>query len=452
MKQLNNIRQFSVILLLLSLLPLCVQAQTTESKEYTIVNNVDDLSDGDHIIIVSKYSTAIIGKVNTNSNSQRLLSTEITLNADKTLAYTNSDAACFTLVKTNDKFNFRSNEGKYINNVSEEGSSKDINLCDKISETTQATISFTPNYGDARILFEKKHPKYLNYVQASRWFGFIESPSLGGPDVVYIYKLSSEIMTKTKTRISFGEDAKNTYDVTYGTTDFASPKANVYADNTIIADAKISYTSSNTDIATVDNDGKVTINNTNKYGETTITATYSGDDNHYPCSASYTIKVNEKQKNATKLSFEEGIDRQTIVVKVNEENKFTGAKAILSPVENGEITYSSSNDNVATVDNEGKIHLNKIGETVISANYAGNETYAASSTFYRLQYRGESIVFASKFNSFKEIGTSSIKKKYANLIDSLSNSYKWYFEEARSNRVNNGILEVKSQCVVKSQR
>lgn len=451
MKQLNNIRQFSVILLLLSLLPLCVQAQTTESKEYTIVNNVDDLSDGDHIIIVSKYSTAMIGKVNTNSNSQRLLSTEITLNADKTLAYTNSDAACFTLVKTNDKFNFRSNEGKYINNVSEEGSSKDINLCDKISETTQATISFTPNYGDARILFEKKHPKYLNYVQASRWFGFIESPSLGGPDVVYIYKLSSEIMTKTKTRISFGEDTKNTYDVTYGTTDFASPKANVYADNTIIADAEISYTSSNTDIATVDNDGKVTINTTNKYGETTITATYSGDDNHYPCSASYTIKVNEKQKIATKLSFEE-VDRQTIVVKVNEENYFTGAKAILSPVENGEITYSSSNDNVATVDNEGKIHLNKIGETVISANYAGNETYAASSTFYRLQYRGESIVFASKFNSFKEIGTSSIKKKYANLIDSLSNSYKWYFEEARSNRVNNGILEVKSQCVVKSPK
>lgn len=448
MKQLNNIRQFSVILLLLSLLPLCVQAQTTESKKYTIVNNVDDLSNGDHIIIVSKYSTAMIGEVNTNSNSQRLLSTEITLNADQTLAYTNSDAACFTLVKKNGKFNFRSNEGKFINNVSEKDDSKDINLSDVISETTQATISFSPNNGDARILFEKKHPKYLNYVQTSRWFGFIESPSLGGPDVVYIYKLSSEL--KTKTRMSFGEDAKNTYDVTYGTTDFASPKAKVYADNTIIADAEISYTSSNTDIATVDNDGKVTINNTNKYGETTITAAYSGDDNHYPCSASYTIKVNEKQKNATKLSFEEGIDRQTIVVKVNEENKFTGAKAILSPVENGDITYSSSNNNVATVDNEGNIHLNKIGETVISANYAGNETYAASSTFYRLQYRGESIVFASKFNSFKEIGTSYIENKNANFIDSLSNSYKWYIEKGRRTRAKNGILEVKSQCVVKS--
>ena len=65
-------------------------------------------------------------------------------------------------------------------------------------------------------------------------------------------------------------------------------------------------------------------------------------------------------------------------MKVNDENKFTGAKAILSPVENGEITYSSSNDNVATLDNEGNIHLNKIGETVISANFAGNETYLST--------------------------------------------------------------------------
>lgn len=194
----------------------------------------------------------------------------------------------------------------------------------------------------------------------------------------------------------------------------------------------------------MDNDGKVTINNTNKYGETTITATYSGDDNHYPCSASYTIKVNEKQKNATKLSFEEGIDRQTIVVKVNEENKFTGAKAILSPVENGEITYSSSNDNVATVDNEGKIHLNKIGETVISANYAGNETYAASSTFYRLQYRGESIVFTSNYNSF-----NSLKDKYTtanlNFVDSLSNkNYIWKVYKGQRTRQNNSLIQLDS--------
>lgn len=398
MKQLNNIRQFSVILLLLSLLPLCVQAQTTESKEYTIVNNVDDLSDGDHIIIVSKFqSKAMTDTVNISTiKYQRLETTKITLSDDKTIAYTNVESADFTLVKTNGKFNIRSNNGKYVTNVADKKDDKAVNLSDERSETTEAEISFDND--KANILYAKPSSKCLCYLRVSEMFAMNELSSSEESYKVYIYKLYSKI--KTKTRISFGEEAKDTYNITYGTTDFVSPKANVYADNTIMSDAEISYTSSNTTIATVDKDGNVTINNNNQYGETTITSSYLGDDNHYACSASYTIKVSEKEKITTNLSFGEGIDNQTIVVKVNEEDSFAGDKAILSPVENGDVTYSSSDENVATVDNEGKIRLYNIGETVISANYAGNETYAASSTYYRLQYRGERIVFSSEFNSF----------------------------------------------------
>ena len=247
MKQLNNIRQFSVILLLLSLLPLYVQAQTTEAKEYSIIDDIADLSDGDHIIIVSqKYQKAMIGSVYTNNiNDTRLNSTGITLNDNKTIAKTDSESAIFTLVKTNGKFNFCSSEGKYITNVATGKDNKNINLSDKISETTEAEISFQNSKAD--IFFEKDTPKYLYFINGSNNFGMSDTPSTSDWYKVYIYKLSSEI--KTKTRISFGEDAKNTYDVTYGTTDFASPKANVYADNTIISDAEISYTSSNTTIA-----------------------------------------------------------------------------------------------------------------------------------------------------------------------------------------------------------
>ena len=217
-----------------------------------------------------------------------------------------------------------------------------------------------------------------------------------------------------------------------------------------MSDAEISYTSSNTTIATVDNDGNVTINNNNQYGETTITASYLGDDNHYACSASYTIKVTEKKKTTTELSFGEGIDHQTIIVKVNEEDSFAGAKAILSPVDNGEVTYSSSDENVATVDNEGKICLYNIGETVISAIYAGNETYAASSTYYRLQYRGERIVFSSEFNSFINLGTSeSYNKGTYYFTDSLSNPYRWDIGEGRCTTVKNGVLEIKRQSQAK---
>ncbi len=440
MKQLNNIRQFSVILLLLSLLPLCVQAQTTESKEYTIVNNVDDLSDGDHIIIVSqKDKRVMIGSVYTNKrNDTRLNSTEITLNDNKTIAKTNVESAIFTLVKTNGKFNFRSSEGKYVTNVATGKDNKNINLSDKISETTEAEISFQNSKAD--IFFEKDTPKYLYFISNSQLYGMSDESSTSDMYHVYIYKLSSE--QKTNTRISFGEEAKDTYNITYGTTDFVFPKANVYADDTTMSDAKISYTSSNTTIATVDNDGNVTINNNNQYGETTITADYLGDDNHYACSASYTIKVTEKKKTTTELFFGEGIDHQTIIVKANEEDHFAGAKAVLSPVENGEVTYSSSNENVATVDNEGKIRFYNIGETVISANYAGNETYAASTTSYNLQYIGERIVFASEHNSFNKIGTSLIRYKSCNFRDSLSNLYTWNIGEGRCTKENNGVLEL----------
>ena len=448
MKQLNNIRQFSVILLLLSLLPLCVQAQTTESKEYTIVNNVDDLSDGDHIIIVSKFqSKAMTDTVNISTiKYQRLETTKITLSDDKTIAYTNVESADFTLVKTNGKFNIRSNNGKYVTNVADKKDDKAVNLSDERSETTEAEISFDND--KANILYAKPSSKCLCYLRVSEMFAMNELSSSEESYKVYIYKLYSKI--KTKTRISFGEEAKDTYNITYGNTDFVSPKANVYADNTIMSDAEISYTSSNTTIATVDKDGNVTINNNNQYGETTITSSYLGDDNHYACSASYTIKVSEKEKITTNLSFGEGIDNQTIVVKVNEEDSFAGDKAILSPVENGDVTYSSSDENVATVDNEGKIRLYNIGETVISANYAGNETYAASSTYYRLQYRGERIVFSSEFNSFINLGTSkSYNKGTYNFTDSLSNPYRWDIGEGRCTTVKNGVLEIKRQSQAK---
>lgn len=189
MKQLNNIRQFSVILLLLSLLPLCVQAQTTESKEYTIVNNVDDLSDGDHIIIVSKFqSKAMTDTVNISSiKNQRLKSTYITLSNDQTIAYTNVESADFTLEKTNGKFNIRSNSGKYVTNVADKKDDKAVNLSDEISETTEAEISFDND--KANILYAKPSSKYLCYLRVPQMFAMNESSSSEESYKVYIYKL-----------------------------------------------------------------------------------------------------------------------------------------------------------------------------------------------------------------------------------------------------------------------
>lgn len=73
------------------------------------------------------------------------------------------------------------------------------------------------------------------------------------------------------------------YDVIYGSSSFKN-----YISNHI-GDGEISYKSSDPDVATVDDDGNVTINNV---GECTITVTASETDDYKKVSNSYTIKVN----------------------------------------------------------------------------------------------------------------------------------------------------------------
>jgi len=55
-----------------------------------------------------------------------------------------------------------------------------------------------------------------------------------------------------------------------------------------------------------------------------------------------------------------------------------------SRIENPVLTYSSSNENVATIDENGDITLVGAGETTISATFAGDDTYYGSTGSYKL--------------------------------------------------------------------
>ena len=55
-----------------------------------------------------------------------------------------------------------------------------------------------------------------------------------------------------------------------------------------------------------------------------------------------------------------------------------------SRVENPVLTYSSSNENVATIDESGNITLVGAGETTITAKFAGDDTYYGSTGSYKL--------------------------------------------------------------------
>ena len=88
-------------------------------------------------------------------------------------------------------------------------------------------------------------------------------------------------------------------------------------------------------------------------------------------------------KTSTTVSFGADYDGKTISLKPGES--FDAPTATLTPSGAGSLTYSSSDEKVATVDATGAVTLTgTTGKTTITADFAGNDTYAASSASYTL--------------------------------------------------------------------
>lgn len=110
---------------------------------------------------------------------------------------------------------------------------------------------------------------------------------------------------------------------------------------------KVTWTSSNKAIATVNRNGKVIAK---KAGSAVITA-----------------KVNKKKFNCKITVKEPSISRKTISLKVGSSAtlKMNGAKV--------KVTWSTSNKSVATVNSSGKVVAKKAGKAVITATVAGRK-------------------------------------------------------------------------------
>jgi uncharacterized protein YjdB/nitrogen fixation protein FixH len=133
--------------------------------------------------------------------------------------------------------------------------------------------------------------------------------------------------------------------------------------DTILLD--ITYTSSNSSIATVDEKGIVTA-----VGEGTAVITVEvGDDEIYAKnSTSVTVTV-------SKIPTEITIASATVDMEVNDE---VSAGAALTPADAGNLTFTSSNNNVVAVDGEGNVKAIGAGKANITVSFAGNDKYAAA--------------------------------------------------------------------------
>ena len=158
------------------------------------------------------------------------------------------------------------------------------------------------------------------------------------------------------------------YDVTFGT-QFDAPTATCSVDG-----LTISYNSNNPDVAEVASNGAVTIK---AAGRATITASTPATGVYNAATASYQLFV-------SKANVELSYSPQEVTATLGE----AWTMPTLSNPLHVAVTYSSTNQNVATIDANGNVTLVGTGETLIKANYAGDNNHYAKEASYKLTVKG----------------------------------------------------------------
>ena len=134
----------------------------------------------------------------------------------------------------------------------------------------------------------------------------------------------------------------------------------------------VTYSSSNTEVATIGTDGAVTLKGP---GKTTIAATFAGNDNYEGATASYELTVAAKQQDSGLSWTDEGVEYylgdEWYAPRLNNPNKL-------------KVKYESSDEDVATIDEEGEVTPLSAGDTWIMAIFEGNDEFEPQTVRYGL--------------------------------------------------------------------
>ncbi|MCD8015490.1 MAG: YDG domain-containing protein, partial [Lachnospiraceae bacterium] len=173
--------------------------------------------------------------------------------------------------------------------------------------------------------------------------------------------------------LSVGVDL--TLDKTYGDEAFA-----MSATWTDTANATATYASDNTDIATVDDDGTVTIVGA---GTATITVSVSESANYNSGSVEITLTVEKKDSTLTvaEVAYEVTYGDDPFNLEVTSEG--------------GTVTYTSSDEDVATVDSDGNVTITGAGEATITLSIADGDNYNGTSKTVTVKVNEAALTDAS---------------------------------------------------------
>lgn len=294
-----------------------------EEQTFTRINSIEELNDGDRFIVVNEQFKAAPSEW---SGTKYFKYATLDLSEGKAIA--RDKVATFTLEKAGSYYYLKTTEdGKYFSNNSRSRDEYASALRNTPDETSRAKIEFKDQF--VIIRFDQKEKRALLFSSGAGFscysYNFID---LSDRRIVLYKAEGSPSVIKQSTSVTFSSK-----DLTiYKGKEYSLPTASVTRKNgKTIADAKLSYSSSNENVASVDEStGEITLK---EFGTTTITAKYAGSDLYNESEGSYTLTYQDRLGEAT-IVF--SADKNAFSNLPKTVDKTTPAQVCIFKADNGE--------------------------------------------------------------------------------------------------------------------
>lgn len=284
-----KLKFFNYLLVLVCLIMGTGMSVHAQEQTFTRINSIEELNDGDQFIVVNEQFKAAPSEW---SGTKYFKYTTLDLSEGKAIA--RDKVATFTLEKAGSYYYLKTTEdGKYFSNNSRSRDEYASALRNTPDETSRAKIEFKDQF--VIIRFDQKEKRALLFSSGAGFscysYNFID---LSDRRIVLYKAEGSSSAIKQSTSVTFSSK-----DLTiYKGKEYSLPTASVTLQNgETIADAELSYSSSNEKVASVDEPtGIITLNG---FGTTTITAKYAGSDLYKESEGSYTLTYQDRLGEAT---------------------------------------------------------------------------------------------------------------------------------------------------------
>lgn len=318
-----KLKFFNYLLVLVCLIMGTGMSVHAQEQTFTRIDSIAELNDGDRFIVVNEQFKAAPSEW---SGTKYFKYTTLDLSEGKAIA--RDKVATFTLEKAGSYYYLKTTEdGKYFSNNSRSRDEYASALRNTPDETSRAKIEFKDQF--VIIRFDQKEKRALLFSSGAGFscysYNFID---LSDRRIVLYKAEGSSSAIKQSTSVTFSSK-----DLTiYKGKEYSLPTASVTRKNgKTIADAKLSYSSSNENVASVDEStGEITLK---EFGTTTITAKYAGSDLYNESEGSYTLTYQDRLGEAT-IVF--SADKNAFSNLPKTVDKTTPAQVCIFKADNGE--------------------------------------------------------------------------------------------------------------------